>query len=261
MKKSRALLAGAAAIAVLSFLTAPALAQDYYGSVSAGAAWLDDSDNAGEFTSDFTTGEGTTIPAGTVLPAGSSLGWTTEFDDGYALSAAIGRRFGNWRGELELAYQSNDVDTHRDVQAAGIPLGAEDAGVLITGSPNLGVSVADLVAAGRGSVDTTFAMANLYYDFNAWSGFTPYVGGGIGAGFVNVDYSPSDVQIVDDDATVLAYQVIAGASYDVSDRIELFAQYRYRATEDVETEVSLFDADLDIENRASVLEAGMRFSF
>lgn len=261
MKNSRALLTSAAALAALAFLSTPAAAQDYYGSVSAGWAWLDDSDNSGEFTSDFTTGEGTTIPAGTVLPAGSSLGWTTEFDDGYAIAAAFGRRFGNWRGELELAYQSNDVDTHRDVQAAGIPLGAEDAGVLITGSPNLGVSVADLVADGRGSVETTFAMANVYYDFNAWSGFTPYVGAGVGAGFVDVDYSPSGVQIVDDDATVLAYQVMAGASYDVSDRMEVFAQYRYRATEDVETDVALFDADLDIENRASVLEAGVRFAF
>jgi hypothetical protein len=122
MKKSRASLAGAVALAALTLLATPAAAQDYYASFSAGGSWLDDSDNSGSFTSDFITGAGTTIPAGTVLPAGTTLGWTTEFDEGYAAAGALGRRFGNWRGELELAYQANDVDTHRDVQAAGIPL-------------------------------------------------------------------------------------------------------------------------------------------
>lgn len=261
MQKSRASFAGAAALAALTLFATPASAQDYYASFSAGGSWLEDSDNSGSFTSDFTTGAGTTIPAGTVLPTGAPLGWTTEFDEGYAVAGALGRRFGNWRGELELAYQSNDVDIHRDVQAAGIPLDAEDAGVLITGSPNLGVTVGDLVADGQGAVDTTFAMANVYYDFSSMGAFTPYVGAGLGAGFVDVDYSPSGVGIVDDDATVLAYQVIAGASYDLSDRMAIFAQYRYRATEDVETDVDLFDAELEIENRASILEAGVRFAF
>ena len=91
--------------------------------------------------------------------------------------------------------------------------------------------------------------------------FTPYVGAGLGVGFVNVDYAPSGVGIVNDDETVFAYQLVAGASYDLSDRTALFVQYRYRATEDVETKVDLFPASLDVENRASVIEAGLRFNF
>lgn len=250
-----------AAAMVLALSAAPAFAQDYYGSVSIGGVWLDDSDNSGAFNSDFTTGEGTTIPAGTVLPEGTSVEWTTEFDEGISASAAFGRSFGSFRGEVELAYQSNDVDTHTNVAVGGGAIGTEDAGVLITGSPNLGVSVADLVADGRGSVDTTFLMLNGYYDFNAIGPVTPYVGAGVGVGFVNVDYSPSGVTIVDDDGTHFAYQVIAGGSFDLSDRMALFAQYRYRATEDVETEIALFDANLDIENAASILEAGLRIRF
>ncbi|MBY0568491.1 MAG: outer membrane beta-barrel protein [Hyphomonadaceae bacterium] len=251
---------GAAAL-MLALGASPAVAQDYYGSVSLGASWLDDSDNSGALTSDFTTGAGTTIPAGTVLPSGTGLGWTTEFDEGYALSAAIGRRFGPFRGELELAYQDNDVDTHNGVTVGGGNIDAEDAGVLITGSPNLGVTVGELVDDGQGSVDTTFLFANGYYDFTPVGPVTPYIGAGVGVGFVNVDYSPSGVTIVDDDATVFAYQLIGGASFDISERTALFAQYRYRATEDVETDVSLFDANLDIENRASIIEAGVRFRF
>ncbi len=250
----------AAAIAI-AFTATPALAQDYYGSVSVGAAWLDDTDNSGQFDSPFTTGAGTTIPSGTVLPAGTSVGWTTEFDEGYTVSAAIGRQFGAFRGELELAYQSNDIDTHNNVAVGGGIIDSEDAGVLITGSPNLGVTVGALVDDGEGSIDTTYLMANGYYDFTPLGPVRPYVGGGVGVGFVNVDYSPSGVQIVDDDATVFAYQLIAGASYDISDRTALFAQYRYRATDDVETDVSLFDATLDVENRSSIIEAGLRFRF
>ncbi len=254
----RATLSAAALSA--AFFAAPAMAQDYYVSVSAGYALLGDSDNSGEFTNDFTTGAGTTIPAGVVLPRGTNLGWTTEFDDGYALSAAFGRQFtNNIRGEIELAYQSNDIDTHNGVNAGGIALGGEDAGVLITGSPNLGVSVADLVDDGQGSVEATYLMANVYYDFAEIGALQPYVGAGLGAAFVDVDYSPSGVGIVSDDDTAIAYQVIGGASYALGERLSVFAQYRYRASEDLETSIDLFDASLDVENRSSVIEAGFRF--
>lgn len=250
------------AIIVAALAAAPAAAQDYYGSVSIGGVILDDSDNSGAFSSDFLTGTGTTIPNNTPLPAGTSVGWTTEFDTGWTASAAFGRRFSNGlRGEVELAYQSNDVDTHNNVQAAGIPLDNEDVGVLISGAPQQGATVGQVVADGQGSVDTTFLMANIYYDFTQYGAFTPYVGAGVGVGFVNVDYSPSGVGIVDDDDTVLAYQLMAGASYDLSERTAVFAQYRYRATEDVETQVDLFPASLDVENRGSVIEAGLRFAF
>lgn len=249
--------------AIAAALTAaPAAAQDYYGSISLGGVMLNDSDNRGSFSSDFLTGTGTTIPNNTPLPAGTSVGWTTEFDTGYTLSAALGRRFDNGlRGEIELAYQSNDVDTHNNVQAAGIPLDNQDVGVLISGAPQQGATVGEIVANGRGSVETTFLMANVYYDFNQYGALTPYVGAGVGAGFVNVEYAPSGVGIVDDDDIVLAYQLVAGASYEINDRTALFAQYRYRATADVETNVDLFPATLDVENRASVIEAGLRFNF
>ena len=84
-------------------LCASAQAQDYYVSVSGGASFLGDSENVGAFVGDFTTGAGTTIPAGTVLPDGTAVGWTTDFDTGYAINGAIGKRFGMLRGELEVA--------------------------------------------------------------------------------------------------------------------------------------------------------------
>lgn len=260
MAKQRGPFVAAAVAALLA--SSPAAAEGYYGSFSVGGVNLNDSDNSGAFSSNFLTGTGTTIPNNTPLPAGTSVGWTTEFDTGWTASAAFGKRFSNGlRGEIELAYQSNDVDTHNNVQAAGIPLDNEDVGVLISGAPQQGATVGEVVADGQGAVDTTFLMANLFYDFTQFGAFTPYVGAGVGVGFVNVEYSPSGVGIVDDDDSVVSYQVIAGGSYALSERMALFGQYRYRATEDVGTGVDLFPADLDVENRASVFEAGLRFNF
>ena len=236
-------------------------ASDTYVAVSAGVSLANDSDNQGEFSADFLTGAGSTIPAGTILPTGTAVGWETQFDTGYAVNAALGRRFGAIRGEVEVAYQNNGVDTHTGVAAGGIALAGEDAGVLITGSPNIGVTVGDLVAAGEGSLETVFVMANAIYDFNSSGRLKPYIGAGVGVGFVDVDYSPSATPIIQDSATQFAFQALAGVSYEVTRSTEVFAGYRYRATSDVEVQADLFAADFEVENRASIIEAGLRFSF
>jgi hypothetical protein len=142
--------AGAAAL-----LSSTASAQQYV-SASAGFNFQADSDNAGAFTRDFVTGDGVAVPAGTILPAGTTVGWTTEFETGLFAAAAYGWRFADtFRIEAELSYASADVDTHVGVQAGGGALGAADAAVLITGSPALGVTVADLVADGQGDISSS----------------------------------------------------------------------------------------------------------
>jgi len=239
----------------------PAQANNYYVSLSGGLSLLGDSENEGAFDGDFTTGEGTTIPGGTVLPDGTEVGWETDFDTGFVVSGAIGKAYGSFRGELELAYQTNDIGSHASVSAAGIPLDSEDAGVLITGSSNIGISVGDLVADGQGDVSNLFVMANAYYDFNTGGPLKPYIGAGIGVSFVDVDYSPSATPIIRDEATSFAYQGIAGVAYEVSPSVDLLLAYRYRATTDVSVEADLFAADFEIENSASIVEAGLRFRF
>ncbi|GJL96023.1 MAG: hypothetical protein DHS20C05_24280 [Hyphococcus sp.] len=251
----------AISLAALSALSGAAHASDYYVSLTGSASMLGDSDNDGVFSGDFTTGEGISIPAGTVLPDGTPVGWRTEFDTGFAVSGALGKRYGAFRGELEVAYQKNGVETHQGVSAGGIPLASEDAGVLITGSPNIGVTVSDLVADGQGNLSTTFVMVNAYYDFDAAGRLKPFVGAGVGIGFVDVNYSPSAVPIIQDDATEFAYQGVAGVAYEVSPSIDLLIAYRYRATSDVSVEASLFSADFEVENRSSIVEAGLRFNF
>lgn len=256
-----ALRTGLAAPALALALAAGAAAQQYV-SASAGFNLQRDSANDGSFTSNFTTGDGVAVPAGTVLASGTPLGWDTQFDNGAFVTGAYGWRLGNGlRLEAEIGYSASDADTHTDVTVGGGPIGAADAAVLITGSPALGVTVADLVADGRGVIRNTSFMLNAVYDLELDGPLGFYAGGGLGVSQVKVRYNPSDVAIVNGSETVLAWQLMAGASYAISDTVQLFGGYRYRASEDVSLDVSLFPASLSIENRANIIEAGIRFYF
>lgn len=255
-------LAATTAAVLAAGLSGAATAQQYV-SGSAGFNFQTDSDNAGAFSSDFITGDGVAVAPGTTLPAGTSLGWTTEFDTGLFLSAAYGWRLNDvFRVEGEISYTSADVDTHTDVTAGGAALGAADAAVLLTGSAPLGVSVADLVADGQGEISTVGYAINGYYDFAIQNTpFTAYVGGGVGVAEIDVEYSPSATPIISDKEMVGFYQLMAGASYAVSDNTELYTGYRWRQSGDAETESSLVPATLDIENASHIIEAGVRYSF
>lgn len=248
--------------AALAALSAPAAAQQYV-SGSVGVTMQTDSDNSGAFSRDFVTGDGVAVPAGVVLPSGTDVGWTTEFDTGLFVSAAYGYRLNEmFRVEAELSYQSADVDTHTDVQAGGSALGAADAAVLITGSAPLGVTVADLVADGQGELTSTGLAINGYYDLPIEnSPFALYAGAGLGLAEVNVEYAPSGVGIVDDTEMSAFFQAMAGGSYAISDSTAFYGGYRYRVYEDAETDSALIPAGLDVENASHILELGVRYSF
>lgn len=255
--------ASLAAIAASMTIVAGAQAQSQYVRGSAGFAMLEDSDNSGAFTQDFALG---VIDA--TVPSGTGLGWTTEFDNGLFLSGAYGVALENGlRFEGEVSFSNNDVDTHSGVTVALDGFGnidGVDAGVLLgaTQTEPLGVTVGDLVADGQGSVETLSIAANAYYDIAFEdTPFSVYIGGGLGFAQVDVDYSPSGVGIIDDDDTVFLYQIMLGGEYMVSEGVSLYTGYRFRATEDVETEVALFPAALEIENTANIIEAGVRFTF
>jgi len=250
-----ALLAGAA-------LATPAMAQSYV-SASAGFNLQVDSDNSGAFSRDFETGDGVAVPPGAILPAGTDVGWTTEFENGLFVSTAYGYRISETlRVEAELSYQGADVDTHTDVQAGGGALGAVDAAVLITGAAPLGVTVADLVADGQGEVSATGFAINGYYDLTFDdSPFALYAGLGLGLAELDVEYAPSGVSIIDDTEMVGFVQLMAGGSYAVSETTTFYGGYRYRAFGDAETDSTLIPAGLDVETMSHILEAGVRFSF
>ena len=248
----------------LALVNGSAHADQTYVFGTVGYGGLGDSENEGAFTSDFTTGTGTTIPLGTPLPSGTPVAWESEFDGALAFAAGFGRHFGDgFRAELELGFQANDVETHNNVKAAGLNLTDEDAAVLISGSPALGATVGTIVAAGEGEVSNTFVMVNGYYDFREIMDgpVSPYVGAGIGVSNVKVEFSPSGVGIIDDSQTVFSWQLMGGLNWDVEENMTLYAGGRYRATGDVEVDIDLFPAALEIENRGMLFEVGLRYRF
>ena len=115
-----------------------------------------------------------------------------------AVTSAVGYAFNqNFRVDLEYGYQEADFD--------------KVAGVNMDGAASLTVHT---------------ALANGYYNFKNSTQITPFIGGGVGAAFLELNSGGS----IND--TVLAYQGTAGASYSVNDHLAVTGSYRYTGTED-----------------------------
>ncbi|MFN7179042.1 P44/Msp2 family outer membrane protein [Hyphomonas sp.] len=241
----------------------PAHAQEWYVSGSVGYLMQNDSSNTGA-TGAFTTGNGApALPFGTPVATGTPYGWETEFDTGYSVAGEFGTAYGNgFRSGIELVFSKADVDTHRRVNVAGTVIDGVDAAVLTGSDTQLGVTVGDVVAAPDGDkIEVTSLFANLYYDFNRDGMISPYVGAGIGYSDVQVTYRPSGVSIIDDSEGKLAYQLKAGATWAISERIDLFGEAAYRTTDDISVRNQLFPGSLEIENTQTVLSLGARYRF
>lgn len=137
----------------------------------------------------------------------SLLGITDKFsfNPGYALDGSVGYGFENQlRAEFETSYRHNNVDKVSG-PGAGTRTGSEDA---------IGL------------------MGNLFYDFDTRTGLTPYVGGGVGLGLVGADRAGlvAGGASLDDRSTEFAYQGIVGVSYELSERLDITADYRYFST-------------------------------
>lgn len=78
-------------------------------------------------------------------------------------------------------------------------------------------------------VSTTLLLANAYFDLGTWNGFTPYVGAGIGAGYVDA----GELNIANVGTAELgskwsfAWALMAGASFEVGPGWLIDVGYRY----------------------------------
>ena len=248
----------AAAIA-LAAIPSAALADGPYVGVSGGVALPEDSTNAGEFDADVPA-----TPDFGAIPAGTELGWNTQFDTGFAIGGQAGYAFENgFRLEAELAYSEYDVDSHSGLTVGGTNIDGADVAVLTRGPADAAnPTVGDVIADGQGKVSNFGVFGNVYYDIETGSAFKPYVGAGIGYQWVDVDYSPSGVAVGDDNDGTFAYQLMAGASFELSDSAEVFGQYTWRdATEEADVPLTLLPATLGVESSQSIVSAGVRFHF
>ncbi len=148
-----------------------------------------------------------------------------ETDDGYGFGVSVGRQFGTFRVEAELASQKNDIE------------GASIAGF------------GGAIYSGDIRIDT--AMVNGFYEFPIAEGFGIYVMAGMGIGNVAVS-----VYDADDDETTFAYKAGAGMSYAFADNMAVDFGYEYLGTSDITVD------DVDVKDIASHNIVGsFRFMF
>ncbi|MEO0399925.1 MAG: OmpA family protein [Pseudomonadota bacterium] len=188
MKLKTTLFAAVSAMAV-----APAANADegWYGSLGAGYSYVQD---------DLDT---------EIVGAGINTDSDADYDNGYGVYFALGKHLGNgFRGELEYSYRDNDV-RHIALDGQG-------------GLPNIGG------ATYSGDLAAHFAMLNLLYDFSVNDTFTPYIGGGIGYANIDSDFTNTAPAVrVDDAASTIAAQGIAGLAVALADNLSFDLSYRY----------------------------------
>lgn len=158
--------------------------------------------------------------------------YTLSFDSdtGYVLGVAAGVNImPNLRGEIEYSYSKSNVNKLTISQGA-----------------------ASTSFAGVGELETQFILANLWYDFDIGGPVTPYVGGGIGWGEVT-DFSV----VPGNDFDGFAWQLGAGAKYDLTDQLSLDVSYRFKQIVDVNFAALTGDEDVNSHN----IQAAITYKF
>lgn len=126
---------------------------------------------------------------------------------GFLFGGAVGTHFApNWRVESELSFISNRFDDGREEG----------------GDPRTDIT---------GRVRSVLFTTNVWRDFN-FGVFNPYVGGGLGSGFVNARGDADTVSgsaSWDDTSLAITGQLGAGVRVPLTDRVQADLGYRFRA--------------------------------
>jgi len=138
------------------------------------------------------------------------------YDTGVAFSGAIGAANGAYRAEVELGYQTNDLDA---IGLYGNTVPVNAAGI-----------------SGDQSIFT--GLVNIYYDFDLGNGLHPFLTGGVGVANVDVSVSIPNLGSASDNDTVFAYQAGGGIAYDFSENVTAEVKYRYLGAHDIEIDTA-----------------------
>jgi len=125
---------------------------------------------------------------------------------GFIFGIAVGKEvMPNLRGELEVSFFENDI---KSINFPGFP-------------PSVSAT---------GHVNSVNILANVWRDFDAGNGFKPYVGGGVGIGFVDAKTRATGgvFDEFDDSAIGFAFQVGTGFKIAITEIIEADIGYRFR---------------------------------
>jgi outer membrane protein OmpA-like peptidoglycan-associated protein len=154
-----------------------------------------------------------------------------------------------FRVEIEGAYRDNDFDSNVFT-------------ILTVLGPTVPTSVS-------GTVSGWSAMINAFKDFQTNSVLTPYIGVGAGATGRGMEFqfdpatcSSAVLCSVDDSQTSFAYQAIGGLSFDVTDNLQVFADYRFFAVNNHQYQNQTTGVlARDFDDRNHTIMGGIRLAF
>ncbi len=176
-----------------------------------------------------------------VNPDGNGNDTRSSFKEGYVLGTAFGRQVApNRRRELEFAYRNNSADEQMLRQAGNT------------------VSAVNI----DGRVEAYSFMVNEIYDTNRCIlGFTPYLGGGIGAVYLDGDITDGTGNNCGLGETAFAYQAFAGLNRSISNRASLFTEYRFFGATEVDADCTTAGSvatQQSVEYKAESINFGIR---
>lgn len=144
-----------------------------------------------------------------------------SYDAGGTFNLSAGVKMNQMRAEAEIGYKEADFDEFNGI------------------------------SAGEGDLSVTSYMLNGYYDFVPMSGFTPFLGAGIGILDGEFDFAG-----LEEEDSVFGYQLMAGASFKMTPAVNFDVSYRFQsAPGDFE------DEGVSISYNSSSILAGFRFNF
>jgi|GEM_PF-3121844 len=137
-----------------------------------------------------------------------------DFESGFDFGSRLGIYQGlNLRTDFEFSFQFCDVTTTHSQLAQGQPLQI-------------------VQAVTPGDLTTWTGLTNVYWDFPGFptKRLKPYVGAGVGFLYATADfmtYEPTGPAPYLDSDSSLAFQIMIGGTCEVTNRLDLFAEYRY----------------------------------
>lgn len=151
-----------------------------------------------------------------------------DLENGFVAGGAIGTHIYQdiVRAEIELSYQSFEFEDATLGNAVG-------PGGPIPGSINVPLN---------GDISALMLLVNGWYDIHTGTPFVPYLGGGVGLGFTDVDARVQGAPVnigADGESTSFAFQVGAGVNYELTENFAIGIGYRFRGITDVEAEGQL----------------------
>lgn len=135
---------------------------------------------------------------------GEKLG-DIHLNSGFSFTGALGYQFYTLRAEVEIGNRSVTAKEDVSVQGFSNPL--------------------------NGDLRTTSILLNGYYELSR-SKFRPYIGGGVGVGFISgkmsgITNDRRNTFVLDVGNTALAYQAKAGVQYQLARKSNIFAELNY----------------------------------